>query len=73
MFIFVHQKALWGGFSCRLDGQSMIDSHLGCEEVTGWGELWTPNDQRADWVKGHANSDTAVTESQCELMSVKFG
>lgn len=50
-----------------------VGGHLVCEAVMGWGDAWTPHDQRADWVKGHVNSDTAVTGSQCVLVSVKFG
>lgn len=44
-----------------------------CEAGIGWGDAWTPHDQRADWVKGHINSNTAVAGRQCVLSLVKFG
>uniref|UniRef100_A0A8C0ZAY4 Ig-like domain-containing protein n=1 Tax=Cyanistes caeruleus TaxID=156563 RepID=A0A8C0ZAY4_CYACU len=41
--------------------------HLMGEAVIVWGDAWPPHNQRADWVKGHINSNTAVAGSQCVL------
>lgn len=34
------------------------------QAVIGWGGAGTPHDQRADWLKGHVNSDTVLAGSQ---------
>lgn len=49
-----------------------VDGCFVCEAVVGWEDVWTPHAQRADWVKGHVDSDTTVAADNPCLFWVKF-